>query len=396
MTFVLRTHRPSPNGTSQAVEDRTATAAGSRKRPQRDVETSIGGLSRRPRTADVSDSAGPSPFAPRSLPKARARALDPLLGPAFDRKLAAELHPGLAGYLNELEAAYRENRTPAVEDNEHLKLIVEGLNRADPGLRLEHDAVMQFEPACWVEKYKLTERLLQGLGRGDSWRMVIDDGDVEHRYAMSVQCSATSHEASLILVDSLEEATEVESRIASWNDILGRIGAVLRERMPGDQPVKLHLAVASTTTQRTNEGCDIFALSAARKMAAEPDFARLHHAALADIRAGHTNERVVALPATALPPSFFKHSTSGNDLLDNLFHRDAVGRDAMFNPVVNGDGQTLLERWTSHMTQRWDDAASKARWYSNSYEAKRIDLIRTALSALVLDHRPATDTRSGG
>lgn len=35
------------------------------------------------------------------------------------------------------------------------------------------------------------------------------------------------------------------------------------------------------------------------------------------------------------------------------------------------------------MTTRWDPDDGKQRWYSNSYEAKRIELVRTALCALV-------------
>ncbi|MDR7149974.1 hypothetical protein J2W49_001929 [Hydrogenophaga palleronii] len=319
----------------------------------------------------------------RSIPKAKAkakakaRALDAQLGPKFDRKLAAELHPGLANYLEKLEAAYQQNRTPVNEDKQHLALIIEGLNKADPGLRLVHDEVMRDETSNWIQEYQLTQRLQNGLGKGDAWRMVIDDGDRDHRYALSVQCSASSHDASLILVDSMDAASEASKLVDAWQNILGGIGEVLREHMPEEQ-VRLHLAVACSTTQRTDNGCVVMALSAARKMAAEPQIAQLHGAALGNMNGG-AGENVVALSAAALPPSFFKHSTSGNDLINNLFLRDEAGRD----PVVNREGQTLLERWTSHMTARRDPQNNKQRLYSNSYEAKRIDLIRTALAALV-------------
>jgi len=367
---------------SQDVDVAAPIPAESRNRPLPGVDAALSGLSLRPRTGSGAEATS---LAPRSsLPKARASALDAGLGPAFDRQLASELHPGLASYLNDLEAAYRENRTPEVKDNEHLKLIIEGLNKADPGLQLEHDGVMKSEPACWVEKYKLTQRLQQGLGRGDAWRMVIDDDDASHRYALSVQCSASSHDASLILVDSIDPAkVEDSDRTVSWNDILGGIGKVLRQRMPADPPVRLHLAVAFTTTLRANEGCCIHALSAARKMAAEPEIAELHGAALRAMDSESTGQNIVALPAADLPPSFFKHSTSRNDLLGNLSQRKEAGPDGVFNPVVNKDGQTLLDRWESHKTSRWDPRAGKEQSYSNSYEAKRIELIRTALAALL-------------
>jgi YopJ Serine/Threonine acetyltransferase len=382
MTSILRVPRaPHLDTTSQGVDTSAPVPAESRRRPLPEADAAIGRPSRRQRSSSAAQGAT---RAPRSLPKAKAKALDAALGPIFDREAAAQSSrpeiAGLASYLNELENAYRENRAPAVNDIKHLGLIVDGLNMADPGLNLVFDQVMEDELSDWVEKYKLTERLLQGLGKGDAWRMVVDDGTIDHRYALSVQCSASSNDASLILVDGLEEESEVSMRITSWSNILGSIGEVLRERMPAaDPPIRLHLDVACTTTQRTAEGCDIHALSAARKMAAEPEFAQLHATALHAMVDGPTGESFAALPATDLPPSFFKHSSSGMDLVDNLLKRDEAGRD----PVVNRGGQTLLERWTSHMTHRWDAEKGKERWYSNSYEAKRIDLIRTALAALV-------------
>ncbi len=347
------------------------------------------GLAYRPRPQGAAASTS---LAPRGLPKARATALDPGLGPPLDRELAARLQPGLMGYLNELEAAFRENRMPAIRDHEHLPRVIEGLNQADPGLRLLHDVVMQHEPSSVVEDYQITQRLRQGLGRGDAWRMVIDDQDVDHRYALSVKCATTSHDASLILVDSLDAKTETSSRVTSWNDILGRIGKVLRQQMPAGLPVRLHLAVACTTIQRTPDGCSILALSAARKMAAEPGIGRIHDAALRAVANGPPGHGINALPAVLLPPSFFKHATSPKDLVVNLAQRQGSGPHGVVNPVVNKEGQTLMDRCGSHLTSRWDARAGTQRVYSNSYEAKRIELVRTALAALVQPQAPGRGT----
>lgn len=308
-------------------------------------------------------------------------------GPEFDRIIAAQRYPALTTYLAELESAFRENRTPVVKDLELMPDIIAGLNKADSRLRLDSDLVMQFEPLSVVEDYRLVKQLERGLVKGGDWRMVIDDQDIDHRYALGVHCDPAARSASLILVDSLAEASETIKRAEAWRDILDRIGKVLSERLPGDPPVRLHLAVSSTTTQRTPEGCCIFALSAARKLAAEPSIADLHRAALARLRHSEAATVVSPLPSTRLPASFLKHSTSGNDLLDNLFRRDesnhARRQDGVFNPVVNRQNQTLLERWTSNLTSREDEKAGKHRWYSNSYEAKRIELVRTALAHLI-------------
>lgn len=265
--------------------------------------------------------------------------------------------------------------------------IIAGLNKADPQLRLGLDVVMQFEPLSVVSDYRLVQQLEQGLVKGGDWRMVIDDQDIDHRYAMGVHCDPASRCASLILIESLDESSETAERMTAWQDIIERMGKVLRERLPGDPPVRLHLAVSATTTQRSPEGCDIFAISAARKLASEPSISDLHQKVLARMSRSDAATVVSPLPSTFLPPSFFKHSTSGNDLLDNLFRRDEVGHarrlDGVFNPVVNQKGQTLLERWTSHLTSRVDQDTGKQRVYSNSYEAKRIELIRTALAHLI-------------
>ncbi|WP_140629755.1 YopJ family acetyltransferase [Methylibium rhizosphaerae] len=325
-------------------------------------------------------------MAPR-YPKAIAKARDPSLGPVFDRELAAQRQPGLMNYLLELEAAYLENRTPVVKDAEHLDALIAGLNRAEPGLHLERNDVMKFELQDAIDDYPLVRRLAEGLGTSAAWRMIINnDDDTDHRSALSVKCNPSSRDASLILVESLGDKEQV---MDLWQDLLPRVTDALRRRLPGDPPVRLHLAVANTTAQRTPEGCDIFALAAARKMASEPQIARLHDAILAKPPADASGSHITPLPATLLPASLLKHSTSGTALLDSLFQRDASPhaqkQDGVFNPVVNRDGQTLLERWTSHLTHRWDAKAEKPRTYSNSYEAKRIDLVRTALAHLVKD-----------
>lgn len=90
-----------------------------------------------------------------------------------------------------------------------------------------------------------------------------------------------------------------------------------------------------------------------------------------------------------MPPSLYKHATSKRVLDAYVAER---ARGALFRVMgrpdgkVNKKGQTLVERYAAHEIQRRerpvDYNVPLLCTYSNSYEAKRIDLIWTALAAL--------------
>ena len=100
-----------------------------------------------------------------------------------------------------------------------------------------------------------------------------------------------------------------------------------------------------------------------------------------------------------LPPSFFKHATSGNvigryvDACDAGRTAAEARRQAGFTgwqrdwpdgqAPVNKKGQTLQQRHAAHsITRESRRDPGRLLTYSNSYEAKRIELIREALTHL--------------
>lgn len=88
-----------------------------------------------------------------------------------------------------------------------------------------------------------------------------------------------------------------------------------------------------------------------------------------------------------MPPSLYKHATSKR-VLDAYMERRVAPFRVVGRPdgKVNKKGQTLVERYAAHEIQRRerpvDYNVPLLCTYSNSYEAKRIDLIWTALAAL--------------
>ncbi|KQV89783.1 hypothetical protein ASC87_28645 [Rhizobacter sp. Root1221] len=65
------------------------------------------------------------------------------------------------------------------------------------------------------------------------------------------------------------------------------------------------------------------------------------------------------------------------------WRRDFGGPDE----PVNKGGETLLKRYESNEVVRYDPRSEKELTYSNSYEAKRIEMIKTALAELTAKKR---------
>jgi hypothetical protein len=323
----------------------------------------------------------------------------------FDRERALHFFPELTRYLDEVEFAYLMNETADTHDIDFLPELIEGLNAADPALKLETHVWMP-EERNWAPHSSLTYSIEQRLGSNAAWRAVIEDDD--HRLAMSVRQRGC--DVSILMVDSLgyDKEDYVKFSKATVN-ALASMTASLEQRVgPQAGPVRIHLAVAYADTQKTLEGCAIFALSAARKMASEP-LVRMLHERLLDglndrkIRPGLT--RIDA--ASHLPPGFFKHTTSRSVVRDFLDVKRTRFQKAMSSepvgwampPVdpdapVNKKGQRLDQRYAEHFIER-PDAEGIVRTFSNSYEMKRILLIREALTHLVARAEAGGGTGAG-
>jgi len=332
----------------------------------------------------------PQPVPPaQSVPPTQpgTSAPPPAAKPVFDRDLAWTHYPELTQYLQEREDALGLNtvsQTWDINDIDHMESLVEGLNLADPGLKLDYYQELWSDDAsvAAIHTAALAERLQAELGKGGAWRAVVDYG--EHRNAISVQCSASSNDVSIVLVDSTTENSAHTAHVRQrWADVLNEISAAAQARLgPDTPPVRVHMALLSSGVQKAPEGCCIFALSAAKKMASEGAIRELHTRTLDDVAQGRAQPGVEWQDASPrLPPAFFKHATSRavvEEYLKVLSQRDPAAAQAS----VNKHGKTLLQRYDDNFVQRDDLIEEKKVSYSMSYEEKRIEMIKTALTHL--------------
>ncbi|MFD2300009.1 YopJ family acetyltransferase [Paracidovorax citrulli] len=325
-------------------------------------------------------------------------------GPDFDEELAAQRKPHLLSYLRLLESrmADRTERPVTGDTNEdmyHLDDLMQALNTADPSLQLRRYA-FEFDQRCTgLAQSGLVSHLLQGMQNQAQWNAIFDR-DGKHRSAASIRCA--EHAASFVVVDSLAADSITEKAHTDiWQRVLGQLQWFLeRKRNFAEPHVQLRAHVVFTHAQKSSEGCTIFALSAARKMASATAIADLHQQALAPRPSDSWAEpEVKFLAASVLPPAFMKHATSASVLRDYLEKR-RQGPVALEpgHGAVNKRGETLLERHAAYAVTRPKAPAPEPTWmtpilqclgldtgpnmvtYSDSYAHKRIEFVRLALA----------------
>ncbi|MGA4289965.1 YopJ family acetyltransferase [Ralstonia pseudosolanacearum] len=353
---------------------------------------------RHPRKDTPVDSHGGAPV--RALPGS-GTSPSPASRIELSMDLARKHYPALTGYLERLETAYQSSTPPdPIEDIDHMEAIIKGLNIADPMLNLHFDKICAEDSPEQIREYVFAKKLEAELRleprqrSSNGWREIIDDGD--HRIAMGIQCSKSSNDVSILVIDSrsMDRASFKSETKKKWDRVVTAISPDIQAKLgPSAQPVRLFVAFLAIHTQKSQEGCGIFALSAAKKMASDPAIRKLHKPLLTGMATRQIHQGVVYLvdtPARLLPPSLYKHATSKRVLNDYLVERarSSLSEWDRQDGRVNKKGQTLLERYAAHEIQRLDRTVDYPllRTYSNSYEAKRIGLIRAALASLTRQH----------
>lgn len=317
--------------------------------------------------------------------------------PSFRPEVGTGHHPELLAYLEDMEQALDEGRTPDTADAQFLPELLAGVNAAHPGLQLERHLFELGAPKDELLASSLAQRLQNSLGSGQAWQGVLTDGD--HGTAISLRFSAHTNDVSLLLVDSVGWGPfDVQRKRQAWQATLHTLTDALQARLPdGGKPVRLHLGMTDTGVQKSAEGCHIFAITAAKKMATDPAIQSLQERVLFGLLTGRVDAGVNHLDAPRnLPPSLFKHATS-KDELEHYIQvsgsrrgaAQAKKRDGFTGwqrprpdalAPVNKKGQSLLERHAAHLVTRPDRTQpERQRTYSNSYELKRIDMLRQAL-----------------
>ncbi len=157
---------------------------------------------------------------------------------------------------------------------------------------------------------------------------------------------------------------------------------------------KVALTAMFIDTQKSEKGCHIFALSSASKFADDTKFFDALHeqnlagkqfmtakGQIAPTLAGKGNVKFID-GSNVMPVSFVKHSQSKTMLDRWLAHNPPASAQAS----VNKAGQTLMERYASHQTQRYQRATptmpGKALRVGTSLEAKRLTYMDRAMDYL--------------
>ena len=288
-------------------------------------------------------------------------------------------------------------------DAEHLRSIVIGLRLHTPSLDLRvYEIPDPDERPHAIRDGLLCRHVAMAIKSGLHWQAVVVTES--HQMALSLSCSERRNCVSLILLDSAYKRQGLDKFAAlKWTNVIEQIGTGLnRLGAAEEEPTRLALTVCGSSAQLTIEGCTIFALAAARKMATDPEFGDLRRSRLEALENDVLAPGLHHLDAMYLPPAFMKHATSKRVIREYLDARRRLAPSGLppradVEQVASASKRPRLETSpspTQMLTERFENfkvkrglaafpgSAARPIEYSNSYEHKRIALIRKAIEGL--------------
>jgi hypothetical protein len=277
--------------------------------------------------------------------------------PAVLRQHALPLLRHFEGELARREQANEQFGTPW--ENLVLPLLVESQNALRPGLDLRIATPKQLgqQVVEAVKANKATDSIV-----------ILDDQILAHRAAAHV-VTDPQVPPRIAILDSFEDPRHLA------NQMLGKMGKLAKHSFV--QPVHLETQNAYS--------CNIFALSAAKKIADHRDSVHTMYEPMTNPPQG--TRRAVGLQPTlkgtqtSLPPAFFKHSDS-RKTLERLEASSAERGIELSETPVNkrgGTGENILERWDRHSVIRPHETEDRMVTYSASVEEKRRDFVAKAV-----------------
>lgn len=277
------------------------------------------------------------------------------------------------GYHSLLMKAYKSGQAPAqLYDGAFLRDLVMVENARHPGLDLVVCSVGA-NPALrdWGVHDAMTKALLRP---GEPHSCVLTD-DNTHAAAMSLQVLGEPHAMtlSIVVLDSVkprDSSEEVTLHKALRSEIKKSLDDVAFKNL------RIQVTIVPMGVQVSNEGCNIFALVAAKKAAKGQSMKDLHewgHEMLGRAAPGIHTLPLALEPEMLLEPAFFKHAMK-RDLIQNVLDADDNLGPSSSAPV-NNKGDTLLQRFEKFdrpvvVTTRTGEISTQ---YSRSYEEKRLD-----------------------
>jgi hypothetical protein len=297
------------------------------------------------------------------------------------------------GYHHLLMGAYRSSEAPMkLYDGEFLRDLVKLENKRNPALDL---AVCSVGACVSLNGSGVQDAMKAALGKPGKPHTCVLTDDNTHAAAMSMQVlgKPVPTTLSVIVVDSIKPKPEDLPNVKLHKSLMAEI-----EKARGaDETLKnlrIQVTILPTGVQVSDEGCNIFALTAAKKAARSEGIRDLHnwaHEMVGHATAGIHTQAVGLEPEMLLEPEFFKHAMK-RDLVDKVLEaRDSFGLST--DEPVNKKGDTLLGRFEKYEqdTLVKKEGADLQTRYSRSYEEKRLEKL-----ARLIEHQQENERRPEG
>lgn len=288
------------------------------------------------------------------------------------------------GYHFTLLKAYRSDEAPMkLYDGQFLRDLVKVENARNAELDL---CVCSVGTNVSLKDWGVQDAMKKALHHPEKPHSCVLTDDNTHAAAMSMQVlgQPVPTTLSIVVVDSIKPKPEDLPGVKLHKSLLSEI-----ERARGNdetlKDLRIQVTILPTGVQVSDEGCNIFALTAAKKAAASQGIKDLHawaHDMVGHAAAGIHKLAVGLEPEMLLEPAFFKHAMKRNAIDEVLDARDSLGFPK--DEPVNKKGDTLLGRFEKYErdTLVKKEGADLFTRYSRSYEEKRLEKL-----ARLIEHK---------
>lgn len=297
------------------------------------------------------------------------------------------------GYHSHFMKAYQSGQAPMkLYDGPFLRDLVKAENARHANLDL---AVCSVGANPALRDWGVHDAMRKALVRpGEPQSCVLTD-DNTHAAAMSMQVLGNPDPTTLsvVVLDSIkpDDLSQVKLHKALLSEI---------EKSLGDDALKslrIQVTILPMGVQVGDEGCNFFALVAAKKAANSQSIKDLHewaHDMVGHAAPGIHTRPVQLEPEMLLEPEFFKHAMK-RDVIESVLEAGetlGLSKDA----PVNKKGDTLLgrfEKYERDTVVKKNNGQLHPTKFSRSYEEKRLDKLARLIEhkqALLAEQTPAT------
>ncbi|RFP13274.1 hypothetical protein D0T25_24005 [Duganella sp. BJB488] len=287
------------------------------------------------------------------------------------------------GYHALLMKAYKSGQAPTkLYDGAFLRDLVKAENARNGSLDLAVCSVGE-NPA--LRDWGIHDAMKKALLRPDEPHSCVLTDDHSHAAAISMRVLGKPNPTtlSIVVLDSIKP--DDLSQVKLHKTLLSEIGKSLDDAAL--KHLRIQVTILPMGVQVSNEGCNIFALVAAKKAAKSQSVQDLHewgHDMVGHAAPGIHTQSIPLEPEMLLEPEFFKHAMKRNVIQNVVDAGETLGLAK--EVPVNRKGQTLLERFEKFERAtivKTLDREIHTR-YSRSYEEKRLDKL-----ARLIEHKQA-------